>query len=456
MSVHVHHPAGPAGTQRPAIRGSRSVTRVVLGSLAAGLATALVLVMLVLPGATEGVTAGSALLGFGLGWAMLRALSSRTTRPQRWAVVPAVVMTSTGAALMVLAPSDRTMSTLTWAWPPLMLALAGWTYAHARRDLPGPGRRLVATAMILLALASVGAGVSSVATDSFTDTHPAPGAIRSVGDHDLHIDCRGQGSPTVVLVSGLGEFSGSWTRILDGVAPTTRVCAYDRAGQGWSDDVERPQDGAAAAEDLHALLAAAGERGPFVLVGHSIGGPYAMAYTDRYAAEVAGMVLLDSTSPHQFDAIPSYRLQYALMRRAYGVLPTLARLGLGTVLAGSHLPPEDATAVDAVAASARAARNSRDELSMLPVTFRQAQALSTLGDRPLVVLTSAESARDTGGWVDAQERLAALSSDTVRHEVPASHAGMVEDRDGAAAAVQAVASVVGAVRTGTPVAGRRP
>jgi pimeloyl-ACP methyl ester carboxylesterase len=427
------------------------MTRVVLGSLAAGLAAAFVLVMLVLPGATEGVTVGSALLGFGFGWAMLRVLSSRTTRPQRWAVVPAVVMTSTGAALLVLAPSDRTMSTLAWVWPPLMLALAGWTYAHARRDLTGPGRWLVTTTLVLLAVASVGAAVTNAATDSFTDTHPAPGTVRSVGDHDLHLDCRGQGGPTVVLFSGLGEFSGSWARILDGVAPTTRVCAYDRAGQGWSDDVEEPQDGAAAAADLDALLAAAGERGPFVLVGHSIGGPYAMTYADRYAAQVAGMVLLDSTSPHQFETIPSYRLQYALMRRAYGVLPSLARLGLGTLLAGSHLPPDDAVAVDAVAATTRAGRNARDELSTLPVTLRQAQGLLTLGDRPLVVLTTAETARDTAGWSDAQERMGALSTDTVRREVEASHAGMVEDPDGATDSVRAVASVVRAVRTGTPV-----
>ena len=104
-----------------------------------------------------------------------------------------------------------------------------------------------------------------------------------------------------------------------------------------------------------------------------------------------------------------------------------------------------------MAATARAGRNARDELSTLPVTLRQAQGLSTLGDRPLVVLTSAETARDTEGWADAQERMGALSSDTVRREVAASHAGMVEDPDGAAASVQAVATVVRAVRTGTPV-----
>ncbi|GAA2118070.1 hypothetical protein GCM10009843_09630 [Nocardioides bigeumensis] len=422
--------------------------------MAAGAAAAALLTMLVLPGATEGVTVGATLLGFGLGWAMLRVCSSRTSSPQPWAAIPAVAMVSTGAALMAVAPSDHTMNTLTWVWPPLALALSVWTYLRMQRDLTGPGRWLVTVALVLLAVASVGAGVRNIATDSFANTYPAPGGIYSVGDHDLHLDCRGQGQPTVVLISGLGEFSGSWARILDGVAPTTRVCAYDRAGQGWSDDVDHPQDGIAAAADLHALLAAAGETGPFVLVGHSIGGPYAMTYAANHAVEVAGMVLLDSTSPEQFTAIPSYPIQYAMMRRAYAVMPTLARLGLGVALAGSHLPADDAAPVDAMSAMPRAGRNARDELSMLPVVFEQARALTTLGGRPLVVLTSAENARDTDGWSEAQVDMAGLSSNAVTHEAAASHAGIVEDQGGAAASVQAITSVVQAVRTGTPLATR--
>ena len=425
--------------------------KTVLTALATGLVAAAVLTMAVLPGATEGVTAGAALLGFGLGWATLHLLARRTARPQPWAAVPAVAMTTTGAMLLVTAPSDHTLSVLTWVWPPLALVLAGWTYLRMRRTLRGPGRWLVTTALFLLAAAGVGAGVSHVATDAFADTYPAPGTVRDVGDHDLHLDCHGEGQPTVVLFSGLGEFSASWARIVDGVAPTSRVCAYDRAGQGWSDDVASPQDGVAAAEDLHALLVAAGERGPFVLAGHSIGGPYAMAYADRYPDDVAGMVLLDSTSPRQFSAIPSYPLQYALMRRAYGVLPTLARVGLGSLLAGSHLPAEDAAPVDAMAATPRAARNARDELTVLPDVFRQARALATLGDRPLVVLTSDENADDTDGWTQAQQRMAGLSTDTVQSDVATSHAGMVEDEEGSAASVQAIASVVIAVRSGTSV-----
>jgi pimeloyl-ACP methyl ester carboxylesterase len=446
MSIDVHRHA-PSNVTSP---GGRPGTRVVLGSMATGLTAATLLTLVVLPGATEGVTAGAALLGFGLGWAMLHVLAGRKGHPQPWAVVPAVAMTSTGAALVALAPSDHTMTMLTWVWPPLGVALSVWTYVHMRRHLTGPGRWLVTVALVLLAVASAGAGVRNIAADSFASTYPAPGAIHSVGDHDLHLDCRGQGQPTVVLVSGLGAFSGSWARILDGVAPTARVCAYDRAGQGWSDDVEHPQDGTAAAEDLHALLAAAGETGPYVLVGHSTGGPYAMTYAANYAEEVAGMVLLDSTSPEQFNEIPDYPVQYAMMRRAYGVLPTLARLGLGALLQASHLPTDDAVPVDAWSATPRAGGNARDEVSMLPVVLRQARSLATLGDRPLAVLTSAENARDTEGWSQAQSAMAELSHNAVHGEAPASHAGMLEDRPGAAASVRAIASVVGAVRTGAP------
>jgi pimeloyl-ACP methyl ester carboxylesterase len=448
MSVTLHHRARP---QDASPVGPPS-TSVVVGSLAAGFGAAAILTMVVFPGATEGVTAGAALLGFGLGWAMLRTLSGRTTRPQRWATVPAIAMTATGAALMLAAPSESTLATLTWVWPPLALALAAWTYVQMRRSVAGVGRWAVTTALVLLAVASAGAGVRNLTTDSFASTYPAPGVIRSVGDHDLHIDCRGQGQPTVVLVNGMGEFSASWARIRDGVAPTTRVCAYDRAGQGWSDDLPNPQDGIAAAADLHALLAAEGETGPFVLAGHSIGGPYAMTYAEQYPEEVAGMVLLDSTTPRQFDAIPAYPMQYAMMRRAYGVLPSLARMGLGAALAGSHLPADDAAPVDAMSATPRAGRNARDELSMLPVVFEQARALTTLGDRPLVVLTSAENARDSDGWTEAQEQMAKLSTNAVRRDAATSHAGIVEDADGAAASVEAIASVIRAVRTGTAVA----
>jgi pimeloyl-ACP methyl ester carboxylesterase len=430
----------------------RSSTSVVVISLAVGILAAAVLTMVVFPGTTEGVSTGAVLLGFALGWVALRALSAKTDRPQPWAAVPAVAMAATGLALIAFAPSDDTLNALTWVWPPVALALAGWTYLRMRRGMAGAGRWLVSAILLVFAVAAVGAGARQVSTEPFAQAHPVPGATFSVHGHDLHIDCRGQGSPTVVLFNGMGEFSASWARIVDGTAPTTRVCAYDRPGQGWSDDLAEPQDAVAATEDLHALLEVGGETGPFVLVGHSIGGPYALTYADQNPDEVAGMVLVDGTSPHQFDAIPSYPRTYAMMRRAYGVMPTLARLGLGAALEGSHLPADKAGPVDDMNASPRAARNGRDELSMLPEVFRQAQQLTTLGDRPLVVLTSSASVHDTGGWTAAQNQLASLSSDVIHNVVHASHQGMVEDPAGATASIEAITSVVRAVRNDTPLA----
>ena len=143
----------------------------------------------------------------------------------------------------------------------------------------------------------------------------------------------------MILFNGLGEFSGSWSRVVDQVGDETRVCAYDRAGQGWSEDVDEPQDGVTAAADLHGLLAAAGVDGPYVLAGHSTGGAYALTYASQYPGDVAGMVLLDSSSPRQFTAMPDYPFQYALMRRGLALSPTLARIGLGPATTpASHLP----------------------------------------------------------------------------------------------------------------------
>ncbi len=227
-----------------------------------------------------------------------------------------------------------------------------------------------------------------------------------------------------MLDNGLGEVAASWARIVAQVGTTTRVCAYDRAGQGWSQDATSPHDGITAARDLHTLLRVAGEHGPYVLVGHSIGGTYAMTYAARYPEQVAGMVLLDSSSPEQFTAIPSYAGQWAVMHRALGLAPTLSRLGLGRVVAAvapSHLPAPAADQVRALTASARAARSASAEWSALPQVFEQAQALTTLGGRPLAVLTASESLQKTSGWDAAQDELAALSTRSVHRVVDSTH-----------------------------------
>ena len=334
-------------------------------------------------------------------------------------------------------------------WPPLLLALAVWMGVRVRRSLAaGSGRWLLYPVVAVMAAAAVGGAVETVGLASDQRSYAMPGRLYDVGGHRLHLDCTGSGGPTVVLMSGLGGFSAGWARIAPAVAGTTRVCAYDRAGQGWSEDASDPQDGVAAAADLHTLLDRAGEDGPYVLVGHSIGGDYAMTYAARYPEQVAGMVLLDATSPYRTAA----GTMHAGPPGPVALLPSLARLGVGRLLptsTWSALPEPAASRYEAFASSPRGWSNTVDESATMPALLSQAQALSTLGSTPLVVLTAAGHEADAV-WIAAQDRMAALSTNSSHRHADATHAGLLDEERGAQQSAHAIDDVVRAARTGTP------
>src|ERR671916_1658817 len=170
------------------------------------------------------------------------------------------------------------------------------------------GRALLWLIVALLALAAVGAVYQAIATERAERAYPPPGEMVDVGGYSLHINCVGQGSPTVVLDAGSGGFSAQWVRVQREVSDTTRVCAYDRAGMGWSEMGPEPRDAKQISGELHALLNGADIEGPYVLVGHSFGGLYMQTYAARYPDEVAGVVLVDSsTEPEQFSQPPEAR-----------------------------------------------------------------------------------------------------------------------------------------------------
>ena len=317
-----------------------------------------------------------------------------------------------------------------------------------RRSLaPGSGRWLLYPVVAVMAAAAVGGAVETVGLASDQRSYAMPGRLYDVGDHRLHLDCTGSGGPTVVLMSGLGGFSAGWARIAPAVAGTTRVCAYDRAGQGWSEDASEPQDGVAAARDLHTLLDRAGEDGPYVLVGHSIGGDYAMTYAARYPEQVAGMVLLDATSPYRTAA----GTMHAGPPGPVALLPSVARLGVGRLLptsTWSALPEPAASRYGAFASSPRRWSNTVDEAATMPALLSQAQRLSTLGSTPLVVLTAAGHESDAV-WNAAQDRMAALSTNSSHRTADAAHAGLLDEAAGAQQSAHAIDDVVRAARTGT-------
>jgi pimeloyl-ACP methyl ester carboxylesterase len=184
-------------------------------------------------------------------------------------------------------------------WPPLLLGLVVWMFIRVHRQLHSPTRRwIVYPLLTVLALASLGGGYETMRESIDAAAYPPPGQLIDVGGHRLHLNCTGSGSPTVVLEPGLGEVCPAMGWIAPVVARDSRVCVYDRAGRGWSDPADGPQDDAVqTAADLHTLLDHAHIPGPYVLAGHSFGGLYILTFAATYPDQVAGMVLLDSTAP---------------------------------------------------------------------------------------------------------------------------------------------------------------
>jgi pimeloyl-ACP methyl ester carboxylesterase len=265
-----------------------------------------------------------------------------------------------------------------------------------------------------------------------------------------HLHCQGSGGPTVVLISGFGEISSAWSWIVADVSRDTRVCAYDPAGRAWSESSDTPQDGVARADDL---LRLAGEPGPYLLVGHSLGGLYARIFAARYPHRVGGIVLLDATHPDMFS-LPTYAVIYGVYRRVSGLFPTLARFGVGRLAyASSHagLPSRAREEARAFLSTARLARSQRDEWAQAPVAMEQASALATLGDRPLIVVTAARGAQD--GWLPLQQQLTELSTNVVQRILPdAEHSGLLENQHDAAESSRAIRDVLTAVRHSTALA----
>ena len=426
----------------------------IAGSQIVGLAVAIFLVTGPLAGGSEPTITGSVLLALGLGWGLLAILSTRITdQPQRWALVPAASMGLVGLGLIVAQPSTDVIGILSWIWPLGLVALVVYMVISARASLRSRLRRWVLYPVLaILVLVAVG-GAAEAIMELGDRAAPMTGQLVDVGDHSLRINCTGVGSPTVVLESGLGESSFYWARISAAVAATTKVCVYDRAGRGWSESAPKPQDGLAVAADLHTLLTKSSNPGPYVLVGHSSGGVYVRIFAAKYPDEVAGMVMLDAQPPDPFTSLPDYSAFYASTPTLYGILPSVARLGVLRLAYGSAFGDLPAAARDEERgdqASVRLQVSARDEIAQLRASLQEARALTSLGARPLVVVTAVLEA--PAGWVPAQDGLVSLSTNSVHRVMQdLSHVPLITSESGATASSKAILDVVAAVRTGARV-----
>ena len=295
--------------------------------------------------------------------------------------------------------------------------------------------------------------------------YPPAGRLVDVGGRRIQLDCRGSGSPTVVLESGLDNLGSlSWALVHDSIAATSRTCAYSRAGIVWSDAAAGAFDSKTVAEDLHAALTTAGERAPFGLVGHSLGGPYSLIFTGLYPADVAGLVFVDASHPDQLA-----RLREATgnsMEAPTGVLSAVAALSWTGVMrlipdgASPKLPPATIRAQHAYLPTSLGP--ALRELKALPATLEAAGKHRQLGDRPLVVLTAmaptpeavlktAGLTRDQGDrmravWKVLHDEEATWSTHS-RHELvhDATHYIQLDRPD---VVIRAVREMIGTVRNG--------
>jgi pimeloyl-ACP methyl ester carboxylesterase len=423
---------------------------IVLGSILAGLALGLVLVLGVFGGSEEATITGSALVALGAGMLILFLLAGRRTdQPQPWALAPAIALGALGFALLIIRPGDRLLSWTGWIWPILLALLVVWSVGGARRSLHNWSRRwLLYPALAVLGLVALGGAYETVAETTTSNPAPSTGRTYVVDGHRLYLNCVGSGSPTVVLFNGHGARTPSWAWVQSMVARQTRVCAYDRAGQGWSGNAPGRQDGHELAADVHGLLSAADVAGPYVLAGHSVGGTYALAYAMDYPKETAGVALIDSASPYQFD-LPDYPGFYSMFRRAGALLPSVGRAGIPRLMSLSpgKLPSEADRAARAFYSSPRELRANHAEFLQLRTVFDQTKALTSLNGKPLFVLTA--SVGQQKGWSAAQEKLTTLSTNS-RHQTAqgATHTALLEEKEFASVTSGAIGEVVQAARSG--------
>lgn len=318
-------------------------------------------------------------------------------------------------------------------------------------------RRITIGAPVLLVLmVGVGVGYEQWSRWSAVRSHPPTGRMVEASGARSHLNCVGKGEPTVIFESGWsGGGSLDWILVQPEIARFTRACSYDRAGVLWSERRSGPRDAKTIASELDELLEAAGETPPYVMVGHSLGGPLVRVFDAVSPGEVAGFVFVDVSHPDQGDRMPaeaegpSPDPLWAKVRAATGLYR------LRATVPSYGLPNEAAEAVRDLMPSGVA--SLLDEHDAVGEIFRQAREAGSLDDRPLVVLTATRHARPgmsqaaiaegQRAWQALQAELAELSTNSIHRTVEGAHHYIQLGRP--EAVVEATREVVMAVRDGT-------
>jgi pimeloyl-ACP methyl ester carboxylesterase len=292
--------------------------------------------------------------------------------------------------------------------------------------------RIIRTAVLAtLAQLALGSAAAAQSADPLLQPYAAPQILARLPDgRRIHLLCMGQGTPTVIMTAGLGDWSGAWRKVQAGIGKQTRACAWDRAGFGFSDPSPERQDLPHTTADLEAALKSAGVAAPYVIVGHSMGGYESLAFADRHRAEVVGMVLVDPSTPGQ-DA-----MFQRVAPRLKAFVDTLYAQAIGQIRACAGKTGEgcEADAADYPAAlkaamapyeadPARATTEASLYVAFPEATAQAVNPSRTYGDMPLVVLSAMNTQADLPPGAPPE----ALA------ELPGFMAELVHDRDALAA-----------------------
>lgn len=295
---------------------------------------------------------------------------------------------------------------------------------------------------LLLALALTGPAAAQPPKDPALSAYAKPHQLVTLADgRRINLDCAGQGRVTVVLIAGLNGAASLWSKVKAGLAPTTRVCAWDPPGLGWSDPSPEPQDAAHVAADLTAALKAGGIGGPYVLVAHSAGAYPALIIADKDRADVAGLVLVDPSIPDMIalEAVASQPLadfdrgDLAHMAKAQRDCAAQLRAGPapanGCVRYFPEMPDDLVAAMRRLDAEPARIETRASIAEQFEASSHQAvNPARNYGDLPLIVLTAgrppwlppelaANVPKLSALWTKGHDDLAALSRHGVNRTV---------------------------------------
>ncbi len=251
-------------------------------------------------------------------------------------------------------------------------------------------RVFLSIGIFLVVLAGTGALYQAIGATIDKQHFPLVGQMVDVGGYKLHLYCTGTGSPTVILEAGLGDNTLVWSKVQPGIATSTRVCSYDRAGYGRSDVSSTPRTGKQIVAELHTLLMKADIASPYILVGHSLGGLFVRLYASTYPREVTGMVLIDASHEDQ-PASSAQEVQNHYLNQwlaTFGIQRLVLQLNLEPSDDFKDYPSAVVPIMKAYEARPQFFRTYADELAAFDETAAEVRASTrNLGNMPLIVLS---------------------------------------------------------------------